>query len=155
MDQKFQKLLMCSSLLLNATHASLGCFSPSPWSLHGINRLEWEEGSLCCWIAPLSGLGCHLHGLVAWLWCSHHCVEVLKGQIRSAVLHLETYLISCTRSPKLNVLHPGYFCKKSCILHDCTKNIFPTRSQSHEFQQEVAGKHTGCMFNFSCLIATG
>lgn len=59
-----QKLVMCSSLLLNTweemsseecqQHASLGCFSPSPGSLHRISRLEGEEGSQCSRVAPLS-----------------------------------------------------------------------------------------------------
>lgn len=127
-----QKLVMCSSLLLNTweemsseecqQHASLGCFSPSPGSLHRISRLEGEEGSQCSRVAPLFGM------LLPWPparhWYFHHSVEALKGQIRSGVLHLEMYLIPCTVSSKLmHYTWVIFFIKHSCILHDCRRKI--------------------------------
>lgn len=89
MSKQFWCALHCCSILrrrcfLRGANSMLhfAAFSPLVFMVNTPDKgsTDWreEERSLCCWFAPLSGLGCHFPGLVARPWCSHHCSSLLK-----------------------------------------------------------------------------
>lgn len=91
MSKQFWCALHCCSILgrrcfLRGANSMLhlAAFSPLVFMVTTQDKrsTDWreEERSLCCWFAPLSGLGCRFPDPVARLWCSHRCSSLLKLQ---------------------------------------------------------------------------